>query len=73
MPGAREEQDLAVGCAADMPHKLPWLSCSSRGLCLSKQAGKLRLHGELCVELGGLTLLRFTVLRAHIDRFKGAP
>lgn len=73
MPRAREKQDLAVGSAAGLPHKLLWLSCSSRGLCLSKQAGKLKLHGEFCVELEGLMLLRFIVLRPHINRFKDAP
>lgn len=70
---AREGQDLAVDCATGLPHKLLWLGCSGRGHCLSKQAGKLRLHGEPCVELGGLILLRFTVLRPCMDRYKDAP
>lgn len=73
MPRAREEQDLAADCAAGLPHKFLWLSCSSRGLCLSKQTGRLRLPGELCMELGGLMVLRFTVLRTRIDGFKDAP
>lgn len=72
MPRVREEQDLAADSAAGLSHKLLWLSCSDRGLSLSKQAGKLRLHGELYMELGGLMLLRFTVLRPHMDGFKDA-